>query len=172
MYGCEIKLQDQQNAWAFLQTGDLSGAKRQFDELLDVELDFFPAVAGLGWVDLAGGHFQNAAAQFRLALDQKEDYVSALVGYGDALYRLDEIPSALESFEYALSIQPALLRVERIVAELSLQVMTERLVEARQFGVEGRLTESERAYREVIDSSPARAYLYVELAGIKRQQNE
>ena len=172
MYGGEIKLQDQQNAWAFLQTGDLSGAKRQFDELLDVELDFFPAVAGLGWVDLAGGHFQNAAAQFRLALDQKEDYVSALVGYGDALYRLDEIPSALESFEYALSIQPALLRVERIVAELSLQVMTDRLVEARQFGVEGRLTESERAYREVIDSSPDSAFLYVELAGIKRQQNE
>lgn len=66
MYGGEIKLQDQQNAWAFLQTGDLSGAKRQFDELLEVELDFFPAVAGLGWVDLASARCLGCETRGRL----------------------------------------------------------------------------------------------------------
>ena len=171
-YDGEHGLQDQQDAWAFLQTGDLVGAKREFEDLLEIEQNFFPAAVGLGWVEMAGGRFQNAATQFRLALDRQENYVPGLVGYGDALYRLDDITTALKIFRDALAIQPSLLRVERIVAELSLQVMTDRLVEARQFGVEGRLADSERVYREVISSSPDSAFLYVELASIKRQQNE
>ena len=170
-YVGDLELQDQQDAWAFLQAGDLSGAKREFEELLEMEQNFVPASVGLGWVEMASGRFQNAATQFRLALDQQEDYVPGLVGYGDALYRLDDIAAALKSFRVALAIQPSLFRVERIVAELSLQVMTDRLVEARQFGVDGRLTDSERVYREVIESSPDSAFLYVELASIKRQQN-
>ncbi|HIM14304.1 MAG TPA: tetratricopeptide repeat protein [Acidobacteria bacterium] len=171
-YGGGLQLQDQQSAWAFLQTGDLNGAKHRFEELLEMDSNFFPAVVGLGWVDLAEGRFQEAAAQFRLALDQKEDYVSALVGHGDALYRLNDIVSALKSYRFAVKIKPSLLRVERIVAELSLQVMTDQLVEARQFGEDGRLTDSEQAYREVIQGSPGSAFLYVELARIKQQQNE
>jgi len=171
-YGGGLQLQDQQSAWAFLQTGDLNGAKHRFEELLEMDSNFFPAVVGLGWVDLAEGRFQEAAAQFRLALDQKEDYVSALVGHGDALYRLNDIVSALKSYRFAVKIKPSLLRVERIVAELSLQVMTDQLVEARQFGEDGRLTDSEQAYREVIQGSPDSAFLYVELARIKQQQNE
>ena len=171
-YGGGLQLQDQQSAWAFLQTGDLNGAKHRFEELLEMDSNFFPAVVGLGWVDLAEGRFQEAAAQFRLALDQKEDYVSALVGHGDALYRLNDIVSALKSYRFAVKINPSLLRVERIVAELSLQVMTDQLFEARQFGEDGRLTDSEQAYREVIQGSPDSAFLYVELARIKQQQNE
>ena len=170
-YVGDLELQDQQDAWAFLQAGDLSGAKREFEELLEMEQNFVPASVGLGWVEMASGRFQNAATQFRLALDQQEDYVPGLVGYGDALYRLDDIAAALKSFRDALAIHPSLFRVERIVAELSLQLMTDRLVEARQFGVDGRLTDSERVYREVIESSPDSAFLYVELASIKRQQN-
>ena len=171
-YSGELQLQDQQSAWAFLQTGDLNSAKLRFEELLEVDSKFFPAIVGLGWVEFAEGRFQEAADQFRLALDQKEDYVPALVGYGDALYRLNDIASALQSFRFAVDIQPSLLRVERLVAELSLQVMTDRLVKARQAGDDGRLTDSEQAYRELIQASPDSAFLYVELARIKQQQNE
>ena len=171
-YSGGLQLQDQQSAWAFLQTGDLNTAELRFEELLEVENHFFPAITGLGWVDLAEGRFQEAADQFRLALDQKKDYVPALVGYGDALYRLNDIVNALQVFRRAVEIQPSLLRVERLVAELSLQVMTDRLVRARQFGEDGRLTDSAQAYREVIQASPDSAFLYVELARIKQQQNE
>jgi tetratricopeptide (TPR) repeat protein len=171
-YSGELQLQDQQSAWAFLQTGDLNSAKLRFEELLEMDSKFFPAIVGLGWVEFAEGRFQEAADQFRLALDQKEDYVPALVGYGDALYRLNDIASALQSFRFAVDIQPSLLRVERLVAELSLQVMTDRLVKARQAGDDGRLTDSEQAYRELIQASPDSAFLYVELARIKQQQNE
>ena len=80
-YSGGLQLQDQQSAWAFLQTGDLNTAELRFEELLEVENHFFPAITGLGWVDLAEGRFQEAADQFRLALDQKKDYVPALVGY-------------------------------------------------------------------------------------------
>jgi len=171
-YSGGLQLQDQQSAWAFLQTGDLNTAELRFEELLEVDNHFFPAITGLGWVDLAEGRFQEAADQFHLALDQKKDYVPALVGYGDALYRLNDIVNALQVFRRAVEIQPSLLRVERLVAELSLQVMTDRLVRARQSGEDGRLTDSEQAYREVIQASPNSAFLYVELARIKQQQNE
>ena len=171
-YSGGLQLQDQQSAWAFLQTGDLNTAELRFEELLEVDNLFFPAITGLGWVDLAEGRFQEAADQFRLALDQKKDYVPALVGYGDALYRLNDIINALQAFRLAVDAQPSLLRVERLVAELSLQVMTDRLVRARQFGEDGRLTDSAQAYREVIQASPDSAFLYVELARIKQQQNE
>jgi tetratricopeptide (TPR) repeat protein len=80
--------------------------------------------------------------------------------------------NALQVFRRAVESQPSLLRVERLVAELSLQVMTDRLVRARQSGKDGRLTDSEQAYREVIQASPDSAFLYVELARIKQQQNE
>ena len=171
-YSGGLQLQDQQSAWAFLQTGDLNTAELRFEELLEVENHFFPAMTGLGWVDFAEGRFQEAADQFRLALDQKKDYVPALVGYGDALYRLNDIVNALQVFRRVVEIQPSLLRVDRLVAELSLQVMTDRLVRARQSGEDGRLTDSEQAYREVIQASPDSAFLYVELARIKQQQNE
>ena len=171
-YSGGLQLQDQQSAWAFLQTGDLNTAELRFEELLEVDNHFFPAITGLGWVDLAEGRFQEAADQFHLALDQKKDYVPALVGYGDALYRLNDIVNALQVFRRAVEIQPSLLRVERLVAELSLQVMTDRLVRARQSGEDGRLTDSEQTYREVIQASPNSAFLYVELARIKQQQNE
>ena len=171
-YSGQLGQQAQRDAWAFLQTGDLVVAKSRFEELLELDRSFFPATAGLGWVHLASGQFKAAATQFRLALDQREDYVSALVGYGDALYRLDDISNALNSFQIALAIEPALLRVQRIVAELSLRVMTDRLVEARQYGAEGSLADAEQAYRAVIDASPDSAFLYVELARIKQQQNE
>ena len=57
-YVGDLELQDQQDAWAFLQVGDLSGAKREFEELLEMEQNFVPASVGLGWVEMASGRFK------------------------------------------------------------------------------------------------------------------
>lgn len=160
----------QQEAWAFLQTGDLITAEQRFAENLVDDREFFPATAGLGWVDMAGGHFGDAIAHFESAVAVEATYAPALVGLGEALLRTGDTIGALRNFELAFAVDPALVQIGRLVGELQLQVMTERLVQARSASDEGLLAVAEAAYREIISASPDSAFLYIELAHLKQRQ--
>ena len=159
-----------QDAWAFLQTGDLVTAEQRFGVLLAEDGAFYPAAVGLGWVDVAGGRFDDAIAHFDLALGLEATYVPGLVGRGEVLLRMDDVAGALRSFEAALDVDPSLARVDRIIGELRLRVMTERLVQARTAIKDGRLAVAEAAYRDVIAASPDSAFLYLEMARLKQRQ--
>ena len=161
---------EQRDAWAFLQVGDLDQAERRFAALLARDAAFFPATAGLGWVDLARGSHRDAVGHFDDALEDAADYVPALVGRGDALLAADDVPGALGSFEEAFAADPALARVGRLVGELRFRVMSERYAEARAAVEAGRLGDAEDAYAVMIAASPESASLYLELADILRQQ--
>ncbi|MDE2907436.1 MAG: hypothetical protein OXQ28_15275 [Acidobacteriota bacterium] len=191
---------EQRDAWAFLQTGDLAQAETRFAALLERDAAFFPAAAGLGWVDLARGGYRDALEHFDAALGAAAHYVPALVGRGDALLGEDDISGALASFEGALAAAPgpagggrvgggqrrggvsclggagagarAPGRVERLVGELRLRVMTERYDDALAAVAAGRLSEAEAAYADVIAASPDSAFLYLELARLKQRQAE
>ena len=63
-------------------------------------------------------------------------------------------------------------RVERLVGELRLRVMTERYDDAIEAVAEGRLSEAEAAYADMIAASPESAFLYVELARLEQRQGE
>ena len=162
----------QREAWAFLQTGDLGGAEQRFTALLATDTQFFPAAAGLGWVDVARGSYGDAVAHFDQALGGQAAYLPALVGRGDALLAADDVDGALDSFEAALRADPGLSRLAGLVGELRLRVMTDRLAEARAASERGRLTEAVAAYARVIDASPDSGFLYLELAQIKRRQGD
>ena len=163
---------EQRDAWAFLQVDDLLQAEARFAALLARDGAFFPATAGLGWVDLARGSYRDAIAHFDDALDDAADYVPALVGRGDALLAADDVSGALASFEGALAADPALVRVERLIGELRLRVMSERLADAQAAEAEERLADAEAAYADVIAASPESAFLYVALAELKQRQGE
>ena len=164
---------EQRDAWAFLQANDLMQAEARFAALLARDAAFFPATAGLGWVDLARGSYRDAIAHFDDALDDAADYVPALVGRGDALLAADDVSGALASFEGALAAEdPALVRVERLIGELRLRVMSERLADAQAAEAEERLADAEAAYADVIAASPESAFLYVALAELKQRQGE
>lgn len=160
----------QQEAWAFLQTGDLITAEQRFAASLAEDTDFFPAAAGLGWVDVAGGRFGDAIAHFESALGIDASYAPALVGLGQVLLRTGDSVGALRNFEAALAVDSGLMGIGRLVGELQLQVMSERLAQARNASDEGRLAVAEMAYREVISTSPDSAFLYLELARLKQRQ--
>ena len=87
-----------QDAWLFLQAGDLPNAQRGFVSALDTRPSFYPAVAGLGYVGLARGEYREAVAQFNRSLSQVPTYVPALVGRGEALLASNRVDEALESF--------------------------------------------------------------------------
>jgi tetratricopeptide (TPR) repeat protein len=162
--------EQQHDAWTFLQAGQLEQAERRFAALVSRNPAFYPAAAGLGWVDVARGSFGNANAHFDEALARAGDYVPALVGRGDALLASDEIGSALESFAAAFAANPGLARVGRLVGELQFRVMSERHAEARAAVETGRLGDAEAAYGVMIAASPDSAFLYLELAEIQERQ--
>ena len=163
---------EQRDAWAFLQAGDLTQAETRFAALIARDAAFFPATAGLGWVDLARGGYRDAVEHFDAALDAATGYVPALVGRGDALLGADDLSGALASFEVALAAAPAMARVDRLVGELRLRVMTERYDDALAAVAAGRLSEAEAAYADMIAASPESAFLYVELARLEQRQGE
>lgn len=163
---------EQRDAWAFLQAGQLDQAEERFAALVAGDAAFFPATAGLGWVDVARGSFREAVAHFDAALGDAADYVPALVGRGDALLAVDDLGGALRSFEDAFAADPGLRRIERLVGELRLRVMSERLAAARAAVAEGRLADAEAAYAEMLAASPDSAFLYLSLAEIKQRQGE
>lgn len=163
---------EQRDAWAFLQAGDLDQAERRFAALLARDAAFFPATVGLGWVEFARGSYREAVEHFDEALDGAAGYVPALVGRGDALLAADFVGDALESFEAAFAADPALARVGRLVGELRLRVMTERLDAARAAVDEGRLADAETVYADMIAASPYSAFLHLELAAILRRQGK
>ena len=163
---------EQRDAWAFLQVGQLDEAERRFAGLMERDADFYPASAGLGWVDVARGSYVDAVDHFDDALDAAGNYLPALVGRADALLATDDVGAALASFEAALAVDPGLERVVGIVGELRFQVMSERHAQARAAVEAGRLADAEAAYEDVIAASPESAFLYLELAEIKQQQGE
>ena len=163
---------EHRDAWAFLQAGELDEAERRFAALVSRDAGFFPATVGLGWVDVARGSYRDAVGHFDEALGSVRDYVPALVGRGDALLAVDDVNGALESFEDAFAAGPAPPRVERLVGELRFRVMSERHGAARAAVEAGRLVEAEAAYADMIAASPDSAFLYLELAEIKRRQGE
>ncbi len=163
---------DQRDAWAFLQAGDIDRAERRFAALVARDGAFFPATAGLGWVDVARGSYRDAVDHFDAALDGAADYVPALVGRGDALLAVDDVGGALGSFEEAFAVDPGLVRVERLVGELRLRVMNARHAAARAAVDAGRLADAQATYADMIAAFPESAFLYLELAELLQRRGE
>ena len=157
-----------QEAWAYLQTGDLAGAEQRFAALLERDPSFYPAEAALGWVGVAQSNHEDAIDRFDRAIARAPVYVSALVGRGKALLATDQMEAALESYEAALSVEPQLSDVERVVQEIRFTIMAGQLGSAREAAVARRFTEAAAAYERVISSSPESAFLYIELARVEQ----
>lgn len=155
-------------AWNRLQSGDLRGAERDFTAL--ASSGFYPAAAGLGYVNLARKDFAAAVAQFDRALAAHASYVPALLGKGEALLGQDEQSAALEVFEKAIAVNPAMTAVRSRVDVLRFRAVQEQVSRAQAAARAGRLDEAEAAYERAIAASPESGFLYRELAGVEQQR--
>ena len=126
-YAASSEARRHQDAWTFLQAGDLMSARTRFAALLDSSPGFYPAETALGWVSVARGDYQSAVGYFDRVTTEQPRYVPALVGRGEAMLALDESEEALRSFEAALAEDAGLGGVQRIVQELRFTVVSEQL---------------------------------------------
>ena len=156
-----------EEAWTFLQAGELTGAERRYLALLASSPAFYPAQTGLGWLSLARGDARQAAEHFDRAVAEASTYVPAWIGRGESMLALDDTTEALRSFEEALLVDAGLTRVERVVGELRFRLVSEQLAQARGSAEAGRFDEARGLYERVIAASPDSAFLRVELGRVE-----
>lgn len=161
-----------QTGWRWLQAGNLRNAERNFSDALKRTQGFYPAVAGLGYVDLAERDFQDAVAQFDRAIARNPQYVPALLGRGEAYLGLQVDDRALESFEAALAADPSLEAVRQRVEVLRFRGLQGTIESAQRAALAGDLDEARAAYERAVAASPQTAFLYRDLAQVERKRGD
>ncbi len=160
------------DAWAFLQSGNTNAAAERFAILAARDPAFYPALAGLGWTNLARGAYADAIANFETVIATRPSYLPALVGRGEAFLGDEDAVAALRSFEAALAADPGLTRVERVIEELRLTVSQERVAVAEAAAGRGDWASAAAAYLELLEASPDSPFLHTALAYARLGQRD
>ncbi len=159
-----------ERAWLFLQAGDLPTARQEFSATVARAASFYPAEAGLGYVELAARDFASSVGRFDRVLARASAYVPALVGRGEALMGAEREDEALESFEAALAVDSSLASVARRVDLLRFRGLQRHVEVARAAAEGGRDADAQAAYQRALVAAPESAFLYRELALVERRQ--
>jgi tetratricopeptide (TPR) repeat protein len=162
----------QSRGWAFLQTGDLRTAEREFATALRAVPAFYPAETSLGYVELARKDAKAALPHFdrALELDPQHADVSPFIGRAESLLALGREADALAAFEAAAAADPSRTELARRVEVLKFRRVEQGLARARDAARAGRVDEAIQSYTMAIASSPDSPFLYRELAGVERQK--
>jgi tetratricopeptide (TPR) repeat protein len=160
---------NQARGWQLLQGGDFRGATREFEAALTVTPAFYPADAGLGYVELARQDLKAALPHFDRALERAPRELSALLGRGQALLGMNREAEALTTFEVILTIDPAMEDIARRVEVLQFRGQQADLQRTRAAAQAGRFDEAVAGYGRAIAASPESAFLYRELAAVEEQ---
>ena len=162
----------QDRGWRLLQAGDTKNAEHEFTLALKAAPPFYPAEAGLGYVELARKDARGALQHFDRVLEREGRELSALVGRGQTLLTLEREADALKAFEAALAVDPTLTDVARRIEVLRFRGQQEDLNAARQSARSGRLREAASLYARAIQASPESPFLYRELAAVERRSGD
>jgi tetratricopeptide (TPR) repeat protein len=162
----------QERGWAFLQSGDLKSAEREFSGALRLTPSFYPAEASLGYVELARQDPKAALPRFDRALEGRRNDVSSLIGRGEALVALDRNSEALGAFEAAIAADPSLTELASRVEVMRFRGAEQNVERARQAAREGRLDEALQVYRTAIANSPDSPFLYREIAAVELRKGQ
>lgn len=155
--------------WLWLQAGDLRAAERNFTATLKLVPEFYPAEAGLGYVELARKDHRTAATHFDRAVVMNPRYVPALVGRGEAMLALGNRDQALKSFEAAVASDADLSALRSRIEVLRFRGLQDDVAEARKAAESGRLDDARTAYRLALAASPQSPFLLRELALVERR---
>ncbi len=158
---------DHDRAWRLLQAGEFRGAEREFQLILKRRPGFYPAEAGLGYLDVAQRRFKEALTWFDRAIARSASYAPALAGRGEVLLGMSREGEALSAFEAALTADPSLVDVRRRIEVLRFAQVRNLVASAKRASEAGRFDEARREYERAIAATPASAFLYRDLAAVE-----
>jgi tetratricopeptide (TPR) repeat protein len=155
--------------WNALQAGDFRAAERSFQAALKEASAFYPAEAGLGYLELAKKSYADAVSHFDRAIAVDPVFVPALVGRGEAQLALGQNDGALRSFEAAVAASPDLTDLRSRIEVLRFRALQDEVAAARKAAEAGRMSDARTAYQRAIAASPQSPFLYRELAAVERR---
>src|ERR1044071_4447707 len=158
--------------WAYLQSGDLRSAEREFANVLRFTPTFYPAEASLGYVELARKDPKAALVRFDRAREGRQNDAASLVGRGQALLALDRNGEAIAAFEAAVAADPSLTDISRRVEVMRFRGAEQTVERARTAAREGRLDDAIQAYRTAIANSPDSPFLYREFGAVEMRKGQ
>ena len=163
---------DHFDAWRRLQSGDLQSARAAFGEVLTQMPEFYPAQAGLGYVELAAGEPQAAADRFAAAATANPQYLPAWIGQAEAALSLELDAEAIVAMERILELDPA-REALRPRLELVRFRHVQSLIDAgRHARAEGRLDDARQILSEALARSPASTVILHELALVASESGQ
>jgi tetratricopeptide (TPR) repeat protein len=157
-----------QEGWRRLQAGDLRGARSVFEAILKQTPAFYPAEAGLGYVELANRKPREASERFAAVLTRDDAYLPAWVGQAEALLALDRDADAIAAIERVLALDPARddLRTRlELVRFRFVQSLIETGQEAR---AAGRVDQARQVFEQALSRSPSSPLILHELTRLER----
>ncbi len=159
-------------AWRRLQAGELASATVGFSEVLASTASFYPAEAGLGYIDVAARRYDDALARFGAVLERAPAYAPAWVGRGEALLASRREAEALVAFESALGADSALTSVRRRIEVLRFRSVQALLGTAREAEAAERYGAARQAYEQALALAPDSGLVYRGLAAVERRLGE
>ena len=156
-------------AWRRLQAGDLFSATAGFSEVLSANEIFYPAEAGLGYVDIAARRLDDALERFGSVLEDVPGYAPAWVGRGEALLASGREAEAMLAYESALVADSNLSDVRRRIQVLRFRSVRVAIEIARAAEQAERYGEARQAYEEALTIAPNSGVIYRGLAFIEHR---
>jgi hypothetical protein len=98
-----------QQGWQVHQSGDVDGAKRRYEQVLDAEPDNANALVYLGIAHFDQRRFGESVEAYRKAIRIRKQFPVAWNNLGNSLRMLGEVEEADECFAEALRMQPGYL---------------------------------------------------------------
>jgi hypothetical protein len=157
-------VQRHDEAWRRLQSGDLGGARRDYQAILARDPSFYPAAAGLGYVAIASHDYKEAAAQFGAAIQANGRYRPALDGRVDAAVAAGDDAAAIAALQAVLRVDPANDAARNRLDVVRFRQVQHEIDSARRSREAGRLDEAQATLDSALAAAPPGAVIFRELA--------
>jgi tetratricopeptide (TPR) repeat protein len=154
-------------AWRRFQSGDVGGAARDFAALLKEQPAFYPAQAGLGFLDLAERDFRRAATRFADVLERNHEYLPAWVGRAEAETELNNDAQAIAAMERVLALDPSRENIRSRLELVKFRQLQSLIDEGRRHREAGRIDAAQKALEQALALSPTSPIILRELADVE-----
>ncbi|HYO81449.1 MAG TPA: tetratricopeptide repeat protein, partial [Bryobacteraceae bacterium] len=104
------------------QSGQYEAAAEQYQQLLQANANFVPALSNLGAVYSKMGRYDDAATQYRKALELQPDHTGIRLNLGLALYQQARLSEASVEFEKLLAAGSSNAQARHLLADCLLRM--------------------------------------------------